>query len=63
MAAQLRGCPSYEALIAAARDPGDETTATTCEPILRDEEAMAKAIEENLPIVVRDTMHAGASGR
>jgi ferritin-like metal-binding protein YciE len=54
---------SYEALIAAARDVGDETTATTCEQILRDEEAMAKAIEENLPIVVRDALHAGAAGR
>jgi ferritin-like metal-binding protein YciE len=54
---------SYEALIAAARDLGDETTATTCEQILRDEEAMARDIEANLPTVVRDTLHAHAAGR
>ncbi|HEU4649118.1 MAG TPA: ferritin-like domain-containing protein [Gemmatimonadales bacterium] len=54
---------SYTALIAAARDLGDNTTATTCEQILRDEQAMARDIIENLPVVVRETLHTHAAAR
>jgi ferritin-like metal-binding protein YciE len=54
---------SYEALIVAARDLGDEETARTCEQILPDEQAMAGAIAESLPAVVRDTLHSQPVGR
>jgi ferritin-like metal-binding protein YciE len=54
---------SYQRLIIAARELGDEATASTCEQILPDEQAMARAIEENLPIVVRDTLHSQAAAR
>jgi ferritin-like metal-binding protein YciE len=54
---------SYHALIIAARDLGDEATARTCEEILRDELAMARAIEEKLPLVVRDALHAEPAAR
>jgi ferritin-like metal-binding protein YciE len=54
---------SYEALIVAARDIGENGIATTCEQILRDERAMARAIEENLPVVVRDTLQGQAAVR
>jgi ferritin-like metal-binding protein YciE len=48
---------SYRSLIVAARELGDEGTATTCEQILRDEEAMARDIEQYLPVVVREMLH------
>jgi ferritin-like metal-binding protein YciE len=54
---------SYRRLIIAARELGDEATAATCEQILPDEEAMVRAIEENLPFVVRDTLHSQAAAR
>ncbi|MGQ0562682.1 MAG: ferritin-like domain-containing protein [Gemmatimonadota bacterium] len=47
---------SYNALITAARDLGEENIARTCEQILRDEEAMADWLETNLPRAVRETM-------
>jgi ferritin-like metal-binding protein YciE len=54
---------SYQRLIVAARELGDEATARTCEQILPDEQAMARAIEENLPAVVRDTLQSQAAAR
>lgn len=54
---------SYQSLIIAAREMGDEATAGTCEEILRDEQAMAQAIEEALPVVVREVLHAQPAGR
>lgn len=47
---------SYRALIAAARELGDEETARVCEEILRDEERMASWLTENLPRVVQETL-------
>ena len=49
---------SYTALIAGARELGEEQIATTCETILRDEQAMAGWLQENLPMAVRQTLRA-----
>lgn len=49
---------SYNAIITAARDMGEEDIARTCEQILRDEEAMAGWLEENLPTAVRGALRA-----
>jgi ferritin-like metal-binding protein YciE len=40
---------SYRILIATAEEVGDQQTARVCEQILREEEAMAEWLEENLP--------------
>jgi hypothetical protein len=50
-------------LIIAARELGDEATAGTREQILPEEYAMARAVEENLPIVMRNTLHSQAAAR
>lgn len=47
---------AYRALIAGARQLGDEETARVCEQILRDEEDMARFLEQNLPVTVQDTL-------
>jgi ferritin-like metal-binding protein YciE len=54
---------SYRSLIAAAQDLGDQQTASVCQQILQEDEAMARWIEQSLPVVVQDTMRrmAGAS--
>lgn len=47
---------AYRALIAGARQMGDEDTARACEQILRDEEDMASFLAQNLPTTVQDTL-------
>lgn len=47
---------SYSALVTAAREVGEEEIARTCEEILREEEAMAGWLRENLPTAVRETL-------
>lgn len=44
---------SYRILIATAEEAGDMETKRVCEEILREEEAMASWLEENLPSVTR----------
>lgn len=53
---------SYRALIVAARALGEQQTAQVCEGILRDEEEMARWLEQNLPTVVQEYLgtHAAA---
>jgi ferritin-like metal-binding protein YciE len=45
---------SYRALIAAARALGENQVVQVCESILRDEEEMARWLEQNLPNVVQE---------
>jgi len=58
---------SYRALIVAARLLGENQVVQVCESILRDEEDMAKWLEQNLPMAVQEYLHvqtavgAGAS--
>lgn len=56
---------SYRALIAAAMEIGEAQVATACQEILREDEAMAQWIEQNLPLLVKQTLRemagAGAS--
>ncbi|HLJ65824.1 MAG TPA: ferritin-like domain-containing protein [Chloroflexota bacterium] len=47
---------SYTALIAAAQAIGDSETASVCQQILDEDRAMADWIEQNLPMLVRETM-------
>ena len=47
---------SYQALIAAAAEVGDQQTASTCEQILREDQAMADWLVEHLPRIVRERM-------
>jgi ferritin-like metal-binding protein YciE len=44
---------TYKILITTARDLGMEDIATVCEGILRDEQEMAKWLEQSLPMVTR----------
>ena len=57
---------SYRALIVAARALGEQQIAQVCEGILRDEEEMARWLEQNLPTVVQEYLGthttAGAMG-
>lgn len=48
---------TYTAIITAARCAGDEQTAGVCQQILRDEEEMARWLEEHLPAVVKGIAH------
>lgn len=52
---------SYRALIAAAEDLGEMRIAAVCEQNLREEVEMAKWLEEQLPMVVRDQLHTHAA--
>ena len=45
---------SYKALIAAAQEFGDQQTVSVCQQILRDEEAMAQWLDQQLPMVVQE---------
>jgi ferritin-like metal-binding protein YciE len=47
---------SYKALIAAAQQIGANDVVRVCESILRDEEDMARFLEQNLPTVVQEAM-------
>jgi ferritin-like metal-binding protein YciE len=52
---------SYKALIIAAEAAGLPEVATACQGILRDEEAMAAWLDENLPMVVRESLAQAAA--
>lgn len=47
---------SYTALMAAAEAAGDTQTAQMCETILQDEIMMAQWLEQNLPMLVQETL-------
>jgi ferritin-like metal-binding protein YciE len=51
---------SYRALIAAAEKVGDMETVQVCRQILREEEEMARWLEQHLPMVVQDTLRTEA---
>lgn len=53
---------SYQALIVAARQAGDERTAGVCQDILHEEEEMARWLEQQLPSIVEEMVkQAGES--
>lgn len=52
---------SYAALIAGAQALGDQETAQICEQILREDEAMAAWIAQQLPLVVQETLQQEAA--
>jgi ferritin-like metal-binding protein YciE len=52
---------SYKALIAAAQDIGDQETVSVCQQILRDEEAMAAWLDQQLPGLVVETLRTRAA--
>jgi ferritin-like metal-binding protein YciE len=47
---------SYTALIQAAQQLGDQQTASVCQQILQEDQAMADWIEQNLPTLVQQSM-------
>src|SRR5437763_2631934 len=47
---------SYTALIGAAQALGDQQTATVCQQILQEDQAMANWLQQNLPTLVQQTM-------
>jgi ferritin-like metal-binding protein YciE len=53
----------YSALSEAARTLGHNEIAATCEQILRQEEAMRDFLDEQLPMIVRDTLVMTAEAR
>ncbi|MCV0397233.1 MAG: ferritin-like domain-containing protein [Rhizobiaceae bacterium] len=53
---------SYKILAAAARTAGDEQTATVCEDILREEEAMASWLSDNMGSVSSTYLRREAGG-
>jgi ferritin-like metal-binding protein YciE len=53
---------NYRALIAAAEQVGDQQTRSTCEQILRQEEAMASWLSQHLPQVTRQYLERDATG-
>ncbi len=52
---------SYNALIAAAKKLDTPNVVSTCQQIIRDEESMAKFLEENLPTVVDEMISKKAA--
>ena len=52
---------SYKALIAAAQEYGDQETVRTCQQILRDEEEMARWLDQQLPMAVMETVRKQAA--
>lgn len=52
---------SYRALIVAARALGEQHIVQVCEGILRDEEEMARWLEQNLPMVVQEYLGTHAT--
>lgn len=52
---------SYKALMAAAQEMGDQETVEMCRQIIQDEERMAKFLDENLPMVVQETVRHEAA--
>jgi ferritin-like metal-binding protein YciE len=53
---------SYRALIAGAREFGDDETVRICEQILHEEEDMARWLERHIDTVVRDIFYRKAAG-
>lgn len=51
----------YKALIAGARELGDDETVRICEQILHEEEDMARWLERQIDTVVRDMFYHKAS--
>ncbi|HEV2109614.1 MAG TPA: ferritin-like domain-containing protein [Thermomicrobiales bacterium] len=51
---------SYQALVTAALQIGDQQTATVCQDILRDEDQMARWLEQQLPVIVQETIGEAA---
>ncbi len=51
---------SYQALVTAALQIGDQQTASVCQDILRDEDAMARWLEQQLPGIVQETIGEAA---
>jgi ferritin-like metal-binding protein YciE len=45
---------SYTSLIAAAQSIGDQQTATVCQQILRDEEDMARWLQQQIPMITQE---------
>lgn len=54
---------AYRALIAAAREHGDQEIVRACEENLREDEAMAGWLNQQLPSIVRMTMEQEAGAR
>jgi ferritin-like metal-binding protein YciE len=52
---------SYRSLIAAGEMYGDQNIVTTCQTILRDEEAMAAWLEQQIPVVTQMYLRQKAS--
>jgi ferritin-like metal-binding protein YciE len=52
---------SYRALIEGARALGETEVARVCEQILRDEQEMARWLEQSLPMLVREYLGQGAA--
>ncbi len=52
---------SYTAIIAAARKLNASNVVSTCQTIVRDEQAMAKFLDDNLPTVVDETLSRKAA--
>jgi ferritin-like metal-binding protein YciE len=48
---------SYTALVPAAQALNDQQTATVCQQILQEDEAMARWLQQNLPTLVQQTLH------
>ena len=53
---------AYRALIAAAREHGDQEIVRACEDNLREDEAMARWLDQQLPSIVRMTTEKQAAG-
>lgn len=47
---------SYTALVRAAQELGDQQTASVCQQILQEDQAMADWIEQNLPTLTQQTL-------
>ncbi len=54
---------SYQALIAAASEVGDLETASICEQIMREDQAMADRIQQSLPRIVTERMQGSPGAR
>jgi ferritin-like metal-binding protein YciE len=52
----------YRALIAAAREHGDQDIVRACEENMREDENMARWLDQQLPSIVRTTMEKQAAG-
>jgi ferritin-like metal-binding protein YciE len=52
---------SYRALIKGAQDLGDDETVRLCQQLLREEEDMARFLEQNLPTAVHDVLSRKAA--